>query len=186
LSASQIAQLGFGSIGSNTRISNLASLHGAERIYIGDNVRIDDFCILSAGSGGIYIGSYVHVAAFCSIIGQAEIRIEDFAGLSARVSIHSSSDDYSGETMTNPTVPDRFRNVDIRPVSLGRHVIIGSGSVVLPGVTMGEGAAVGALSLVTRPCDPFSIYSGVPARRIGSRSRKLLDAEQELRGSAAM
>ena len=104
----------------------------------------------------------------------------DFSGLSQGVRIYSGTDDYSGQALTNPTVPHQYLNVHIAPVRLGRHVIIGSGSVILPGVTIGEGSAVGALSLVTKSLDDWGIYSGVPVKRLKSRSRKLLELENDL------
>jgi len=175
-----LKRIGFASLGCNVLISENAKFYGAGRISIGDNVRIDDFCILSAGEGGIRIGNFVHIAAYSSLIGHSEIFLDDFSGLSSRVSIYSSSDDYSGETLTNPTVPSRYKNVTHAPVRVGKHVIIGSGSVILPGVTIGNGAAIGSLSLVTRDCESFFIYAGIPARRIKQRSRKLLDLETQL------
>jgi galactoside O-acetyltransferase len=182
LNRSELAQLRFRSVGENVLVSPKASIHGAERVSLGSNVRIDDFCVISAGPEGIDIGSYIHIAVFSLLIGAARITVEDFANLSSRVSIYSSSDDYSGRTMTNPMVPDHLKAVDSRPVRIGRHAIIGSGSVVLPGVTIGEGVAVGALSLVNRDCAPFHVYAGVPAVEIGSRDRSLLDLEKRLTG----
>jgi acetyltransferase-like isoleucine patch superfamily enzyme len=156
-------------------VSRKSSLFGAERITIGDNVRIDDFAVLSAGPGGITIGCHVHVAVFSSLIGRGAIRIGDYANLSSRVSVYSSSDDYSGEWMTNPTVPEALTNVHHADVLIGRHVIIGVGAVILPGVVLGEGAAVGALSLVRGSCEPFTVVAGVPARIVGARSKRCLE-----------
>jgi galactoside O-acetyltransferase len=98
--------------------------------------------------------------------------------LSSRVSIYSSSDDYSGSTLTNPTVPDSYKDVLHAAVSLGRHVIVGSGSVILPGIRLEEGVAIGALSLVTKNCLAFGVYAGIPAKRIKDRKRDLLELER--------
>lgn len=179
LDRATIDSMGFASVGENVCISERASFYNCAQISMGNNVRIDDFCVLSAGEGGITIGSYVHVAIFTSLVGNALIKLEDFSGLSSRVSIYSSNDDYSGKYMTNPTVPPMYTNVSEAPVIVKRHVIIGSGSVVLPGVTLNEGACVGALSLVRKDCDAFGIYIGLPAKRIGSRSKQLLDVEKD-------
>jgi len=143
-----IESIGFANVGNNVHISDRASIYGANRIFIGSNVRVDDFCVLAAGEGGIYIGSYVHIAVGSSLIGAGKITLSDFSGLSSRVSIYSSSDDYSGASLTNPTVPDEFKRVSDAPVYLGKHVIVGSGSVILPGIRLEEGVAVGALSLL--------------------------------------
>lgn len=178
LTPQQVKAIGFASVGENVQISDRASFYGVNCINIGNNVRIDDFCVLAAGLGGIYIGNYVHIAVGSSLIGAGEIRLLDFAGLSSRVSIYSSSDDYSGAFLTNPTVPDKYKNVQHAPVCLGRHVIVGSGSVILPGVVLEEGAAVGALSLVHKNCDAFGVYAGSPARKIKERKRDLLEVEK--------
>ncbi|MGH8476704.1 MAG: acyltransferase [Methylococcales bacterium] len=157
-------------------ISRLCSLYSTEQMQIGDHVRIDDFSILS---GQVMIGSNVHIAAYCALFGTSGIKLDDFSGLSSRVTIYSVSDDYSGESLTNPTVPVKYRKLDSRPVIVGRHCIIGSGAVILPGATLGEGVAVGAMSLVTQDLEPWNIYSGIPAKRIKKRSRALLRLENE-------
>ena len=76
--------------------------------------------------------------------------------------------------MSNPTVPPAFTNVSHAPVRIGRHVIVGSGSVILPGCTLHEGSGVGALSLIRADCEPFGMYFGAPARRIGHRAKTML------------
>ena len=178
LSREAIEAMGFARVGRNVLVSDKASFYGAERISLGNNVRIDDFCVFSAGEGGIAIGDFVHVAVYSSLIGAGRISIADYCNLSSRVSIYSSSDDYSGATMTNPTVPNEYKDVTHADVILEKHVIIGCGSVILPGVTLGEGVAVGALSLIKKSCEPFGIYSGNPAQRLGARKRDLLAREQ--------
>jgi galactoside O-acetyltransferase len=183
LSREAIEHMGFASVGENAQISDRATFYGLARIVLGNNVRIDDFCVLAAGVGGIELGEYVHIAVGSSLIGAGKITLSDFSGLSSRVSIYSSSDDYSGATMTNPTVPSEYKSVLHAEVVLGKHVIVGSGSVILPGVTLEDGVAVGALSLVTKSCRAFGIYAGNPARRISERRRDLLELEQKLMAS---
>ncbi|AYN09729.1 MULTISPECIES: acyltransferase [Pseudomonas] len=180
LSSADIEAMGFSRVGANVRLSDKASYYNCRNIAIGDNVRIDDFCVLSAGAGGIEIQSHVHIAVYCLLTGAGKITLCDFSGLSSRVSVYSSSDDYSGASLTNPTVPDAFKGVVTADVCLGRHVIVGSGSVILPGVVLGDGVAVGALSLVSKSCPAFGIYSGVPARRIKERRQALLSLEARL------
>ncbi|GAB1434698.1 dTDP-4-amino-4,6-dideoxy-D-glucose acetyltransferase VioB [Sphaerotilus sulfidivorans] len=180
LTQKQIEAMGFAAVGKDIRISDRASFYGCSRISLGNHVRIDDFCILSSGTDGITIGSHIHIAAYTSLIGSGKINLQDYCGLSSRVSIYSSSDDYSGEFMTNPMVPAEYTNVTHAPVTIGRHVIIGSGSIVLPGVTLHEGVAIGALSLVSRDCAAFGIYAGRPAKRVKERSRQLLKYEARL------
>jgi galactoside O-acetyltransferase len=170
--------MGFARVGRNVRLDRSVRLFGIERIAIGDHTRIDAFCILSAGAGGIAIGRNVHVAAYGAMVGRGPIVLGDFANLSQRCSIFGSSDDYTGSAMTNPTVPEAFTRVEHGPVTLGRHVIMGCGTVVLPGVAIGLGAAIGALSLVRGDVPDFAIMAGIPARRVGERKRDLLALER--------
>lgn len=179
LTAKQIQQIGFKQVGLNLALSDKASFYNAKNIILGDNVRIDDFCVLSAGVGGIQIGDHIHIAVYSSLIGAGSISISDYSNISSRVSIYSSNDDYSGRYMTNPTVPKEYTNVKHADVSIGRHVIVGSGSVVLPGVVLEDGVAIGALSLVSKSCDSFWIYAGNPAQKIRERDRGLLALERK-------
>ena len=177
-SSAELKQLGFASIGNNVHISRKASFYGVERISIGDHVRIDDFCVISAGSGGIYLGNYIHIAVHSTIIGAGTVRLADYCNISARVSIYSSNDDYSGEYMTNPMIDPLYTNVQHEPVTLEKHVVIGAGSVVLPGVTIHEGCAIGALSLVNKSLSSWEVYAGQPATFIKKRSQGLLVHEK--------
>jgi dTDP-4-amino-4,6-dideoxy-D-glucose acyltransferase len=185
LSRLQLESMGFASVGENVQISERASFYGVGKIFIGSNVRIDDFCVCAAGLGGIYIKNYIHIAVGASLIGSGSIILDDFSGLSSRVSIYSSSDDYSGSALTNPTVPDIYKNVLHADVYIGRHVIVGSGSVILPGVSLFEGVAVGALSLVRKDCEAFGIYAGNPAKKIKERHRDLLEKEKQFLATKA-
>ncbi len=181
-SSEELAVLGLRHVGLGVKISRKASIYGAERISVGNYSRIDDFCILSAsGEGQFTIGAHVHVACYTSLIGQADVTLEDFANLSSRVSLYSSSDDFSGVWMTNPTVPAEFTNVESAPVIVRTHVVVGSGSVILPGVDIARGCAVGALSLLNRSTEPFGVYAGVPARRVKDRDQGLLAHEARFR-----
>ena len=111
--------------------------------------------------------------------GSDGIFIEDFANLSSRICVYSVSDDYSGQTMTNPMVPDEYKAVKSAPVHIRRHVIVGSTSVILPGVDLKEGSAFGSFSFINRDPEPWSMNAGIPARKIKDRSRNLLELEKQ-------
>ncbi|HEY1807554.1 MAG TPA: acyltransferase [Acidobacteriaceae bacterium] len=180
LNRTRLAKMRFASLGSRVSISDKASFYNCGNISLGDDVRIDDFCVISAGPGGIFLGNHIHIAVSSSLIGAGAITLGDFVNLSSRVAIYSSSDDFSGEWMTNPMIPSHLTGVIHSDVTLGRHVVVGSGSVILPGVVLGDGVAVGALTLIKRNCDPFGVYGGVPARKIGERKRRFLELEKQL------
>lgn len=161
--------------GSNVLISRKAAIYCCQ-LEIGEHVRIDDFCVLV---GKIKIGSFVHIAAFGQLSGSSGITIEDFSNVSSRVSLFSQSDDYSGEFMTNPMISDEFTNVTKGKIIIKKHSIIGSGSIILPNITLAEGTAVGALSLINSNTQPWSIYAGIPAKKIKSRKQNPINLEKK-------
>lgn len=174
----ELLDLGLKFIGLEVKISRYAILYGNENISVGNYSRIDDFCVLSAGNGGeIRIGEHVHVAAGVHLYGGAAIIIDDYVSLSSGCKVYSVNDDYSGEYMTNPTVPDRYRNVVSKSITLSKHSLIGAGTILLPGAIVPEGTSVGAMSLVTTELEPWGIYVGIPVRKIKNRSKRLLEFE---------
>lgn len=175
-----LVTFGFAQVGKHVRVAKNCTIIGLQNISLGDNVRIDGGTVLAASSGYIRIGSYVHIGGMSFLAGAGGIEMRDFSGLSQGVRIYSASDDYSGQSLTNPTVPREFLNVKMAPVSLGRHVIVGSGSVILPGCNIGEGSSVGALSLVNKSLDEWGVYFGTPCKRMKARSKNLLEAEERL------
>jgi len=175
LSRDELLELGFKSVGSNVLLSSKASIYNPERIEIGNNVKIDDFCILS---GNVKIGNNVHLATYNLLAGGINgIEMKDFSGLAYRCQVFTQSDDYTGELMTNPTVPEKYRLVDSKKVTIGRHCIIGTATTIFPGVNIADGCSVGAMSLVNKDTEEWGIYRGIPARRVGERSKKLLELE---------
>ena len=173
----ELNEIGFARIGKNVLISRKASIYSPELIEIGNNVRIDDFCILS---GKIKIGNYVHIAAGCYLFaGDVGIELNDFSGLSSRVTIYAVTDDFSGDFLTNPTVPEEYRHVIKEKVVLEKHVLIGSGSTILPGVFIDEGTAIGAMTLISRNIGSWKVVMGIPARIVSERNRKILEIEEE-------
>ena len=183
LTQQQLQEIGFRSVGKNVLLSEKASIYNPKNISIEDNARIDDFCILSAGSGGIRIGRYVHVGCYASLIGDGEIVLEEFSGLSGRVSLYSSNDDCSGDVMAHPTIPTEYRNVESGRILIEKHAMVLTGAIILPNVTVHTGAIIGALSLVKDDCDGFGVYVGCPARKVKERNRKLLQLEEKFLGS---
>lgn len=180
-SEEELRQLGFRRCGKNVQISRHAKFYGISNISLGDHVRIDDFCILS---GHIAIGSYVHLApAVLMFAGDAGIILSDYTGISSRCALYAATDDYSGMAMSNPTVPEKYRSVSSAPIVLEKHVLIGTGCTVLPGVNLAEGTSVGAMSLLNRSTKPWGIYYGSPAKRRQERQRDLLALCREFEAS---
>jgi dTDP-4-amino-4,6-dideoxy-D-glucose acyltransferase len=166
--------------GENVLISEKASIIHSENIICGDNVRIDDFCYISM-QGKLYLDGYNHIAAHCLITGKADIHFEKYSAISGGGIIYSSSDDYSGKFMSNPTVPEKYLKVYASPIQIGKHVLIGAGCKLMPGVVIGDGCSFGMGSVLRGGVyKQWVIYAGVPAKRIKERKRDLLLLEEML------
>jgi galactoside O-acetyltransferase len=167
----ELSTLGLKQYGQNVLISRKSSIYSPEKISIGDNVRIDDFCILS---GNIIIGNYVHIAAYCGLYGKYGIEMQDYSGLSIRCTLLSASDDLSGNFLAGPTIESHRTNVSGGKIILKKYAIIGINSIVFPNITINEGSIVGAMSLVNSDLDEWGIYFGIPAKRKKDRRKDLL------------
>lgn len=145
------------------KVYSLAKIIGSDRLTLGEKSQIDDFCFINVGEK-MEIGRNVHIASFTTIVGGGECVIGDFAGLSAGCRIITASDDFTGPYLTNPTVHSDFTNVRAKRVEIGRHAIIGTNSVIFPGVTIGDGCAVGAGAIVRKSLKPWTVYAMVDGR----------------------
>lgn len=173
--------LNFNRIGEDVLIYGLAKIVMPESISIGDRVQIDDFVFIVGGLR-TEIGSFIHIASYASITGAGEFVMEDFSGISSGVRIFTGNEDYSGATMSNPTVPYPYREPIRGSVRIEKHAVVGANSVILPGVVIGEGAVIAPNSVVTQSCAPWRLYSGNPIRPVKPRdSEAILALEERLR-----
>ena len=172
----ELNQIGLKSIGENVLISRFASFYCAENIIIGNHVRIDDFCILS---GNIKLGDYIHISAYSALYGEFGIEMEDNTGLSPRCTIFSASDDFSGHFLIGPMTDSKYTNVKGGKVTIKKFSQLGCNCVVLPSVTISEGVAIGAMSLITKDLESWKIYAGIPAKYLKDRSKKLLKLDNK-------
>lgn len=177
LSEEEVKGLGLKSFGEHVLIGRHAVLYHPEKLSIGNHVRIDDFTIVS---GNVTLENYIHISQFCGLYGgESGIVMGDFTSLSSKGSVYAASDDYTGNSMTGPMVPFEYKPTYIdAKVHIKKHAIIGCNSVVLPGVTVGEGTAVGSMTLCNRDLEDWSIYVGAPARRKGDRAKEILELER--------
>ena len=173
----QLQKLGFKYIGKNVKISDKASFYNCDQIEIGDSSRIHDLCVIS---GKIKIGRNVHITPMCLVAGGEQwVIFEDFTTIAYGVQIFTQSDDYSGKTMTNSTIPKEYKNEYKSKVILRKYSIVGAGSIIMPGVVLSEGTSVGAMSLVLKSTDPWGIYVGNPVKRLKDRQKDLLEFEKK-------
>jgi dTDP-4-amino-4,6-dideoxy-D-glucose acyltransferase len=173
-----LKDFGFKSIGKNVRISSDVRIYGQENISIGNDVRIDDFVILSAVNGYINIGNYVFIARNSHLSGFLGIEMHDFSSMAANTVIYSASDDYGGDFLTAQAIPQKYTAHIGGKVIIGKHVIIGSGCTIIGACNIGEGCSIGAMSLVQKELVPWGIYVGIPCKRLKERKKGLLKLEE--------
>lgn len=177
----ELKSFGFKSLGKNVKIAKNCTIMGLSNISIGSNVIIDSFCCIIASDigGRLKLGSHVHIGGFCHILANGGVEIKDFSGLSQGVKVYSKSDDYSGKTLTNSTIPEKYKNTQKGKITINEHVIVGANSIILPNVTIDTGASIGALSLVATNLESWNIYFGNPLRKLGKKSDGLLLKKME-------
>jgi galactoside O-acetyltransferase len=145
-----------------------------EAISIGDNVRIDCFSLISAGAKGVEIGSHVHIGAGCYLFGGGgRLLLDDFSGTSPRVSLFTASDDFVEGYLRGPRVPAKYRKVREGDVILKFNAGVATGSVVLPGVSIGVNACVGAMTVVSRDIPDNGLFAGSPPKLVICRDGDL-------------
>jgi galactoside O-acetyltransferase len=182
LSEIELLELNLGHLGARVKIDSQARIINPASCLLGNDVRIDAFSLLSAGVGSIFIGNNVHISSSARLFGAGGILIEDFCTVSVGVSIFSISDDFTSGMLTNPTVSDSFRNVSQAKVVLGAHSIVGAHSVILPGVSIGRGGTVGAMSLVKKDIRNYEIWAGNPIKLLGHRPVEVINEQERLFG----
>ena len=170
----------FKSIGKDVLMFQMTKIINPEEVSIGNSVIIDDFVFMMVKAT---IGSFVHIAGMTSIVGNGEFVMGDFTSLSWGCRVFTGNEDWHGNAINNPTVEAPYRKAVRSYVRLEKHATLGANSVILPGVTLREGALVGANSLVREDCDPYSVYVGNPAKKVKEYSKdKLVEIEKLLRG----
>lgn len=150
---------------------------------IRDHVAIDEFVVITTR---LEIGSWVHIGPLISVVGgkKGKFVMKDFTTLSAGCRIICVSDDFAGGTgFINPFVPKEFQSKHKgNTVIMKKHSALGTNVVVFPGVVIGEGAVVGAHSVVTKSLKPWTINTGIPAKSYKKRPQKtILRYEKEIR-----
>lgn len=166
-SEDELKELGLKSFGRNVLISRKCSIYTPEKVKIGDNVRIDDFCILS---GDISLGSNIHISAYCALYGAYGIIVKDYSGMSPRSIIFSAVDDFCGDYLIGPIHDSKYTKIVGGKVVINKFCQLGANTIVMPGVVFNEGAVTGAMTFVNKDLDAWTINTGIPVNK--SRCRK--------------
>lgn len=168
-------------LGENVIIGEYVKIINPDMIEIGDFSRIDDFSLLVGGSG-ITIGKYVHIASGVYVTGGGKLIMEDFSGVAMGSKIITGSDNYLGECITNPQTPLHLKEKHIikGTTLIKKHAILGVNTVVMPKITIGEGAATGVGTIVTKDLDDWTVYIGVSKFYKKRKSDVILKQEKSI------
>ncbi len=170
-------------ISPNTRIRH------PEHFIIGEDSIVDDYCYFSTR---VRIGRSTHIASGCSVAGGVERQFEigDFCSLSSGVKVWCTSDDFAHDLVT--IIPQGCEQVKTHLISgdvkFGSYTAVGANSVVMPKNEIPEGTVIGALSFVPvgSQLEPWSVYAGIPVRRIGCRNKEnVMDQVRRLEATLA-
>jgi acetyltransferase-like isoleucine patch superfamily enzyme len=139
-----------------------------ERIRIGAHSRVDGLVKLQGGEG-LTIGQHVHIASHCTInAGGGTVIFGDHSGCSNGVVIAAGMPDLTHEHISAADPAEHLH--PIRKVTLiGKHVVIFANATILPGVSIGDYAVIGAGAVVTKDVPAFAVAMGIPARVVGRR-----------------
>jgi galactoside O-acetyltransferase len=183
LTPETLSSMPFKSLGHDVMIHERVTLVGIENISIGSHVRIDPDVILLA-TGPLTIGCYTHIATGVFIAAKAGFEMKNFANIAHGSRIYTVNDDYSGEYLMGPTIPADLLGLNEGPVLMEEQSGLGAGAIILPGVTLAQGSMLGALSLLGKSTEPWTMYGGVPAKPIKKRRRDVLMKGRELLASS--
>ena len=169
-------------VGIDVYISANVAIKRPQLVTVGSHVAIDDGFYITTGA---CIGNHVHIAPYVTVIGGETgfLQMGHFTNSSAGGKIICGSDGFMGEGLiTAPGIPAEYRDeLKIAPVIFENFVNTGASVTILPGITLGEGSAIAACSLVTKNTEPWTIYMGVPAKPYKIRRRdKMIEFAKRL------
>jgi acetyltransferase-like isoleucine patch superfamily enzyme len=165
----------FASIGEDVIINKFVEIRHPNRIKIGNHVAIDfGFFITTSAS----IGDYIHIGPYVSSIGGQDsyLTLGHLSSVAAGVRFICYGDEHLGEGIVGALIPREFQDKRVGgKIEVKKYAAIGTNAIVMPGVIVGEGAVLGANSLLLEAAEPWTIYVGSPARPIRKRkSEKIL------------
>lgn len=146
-------------IGKNFHCGRGVFLWGRDGISIGDDCYIGKYCVIETNC---FIGNGVLIANHVGIVGRYDHNYQEI-GTPIRLASQIRDDDYCWKGLNQKTI-------------IENDVWIGFGAIILSGVRVSEGCIIAAGAVVSKNTEPYCIYAGVPAKKIGNR----FESKQEL------
>ena len=157
------------SCGEGVRIYPLAKIAFPHVVDLGNYCKIRDFVFIFAGEG-LKIGEYTDVQPHTIVWGGGQTIIGDRVSTGPGTVFLSATYSHEAGLRMVDGLPEGYSKVIGGNLEVGNDVYIGARSVIMP-VTIGEGAVIGAGSFVNKNLEPWGIYVGSPAKKIGERPK---------------
>ncbi|KAA6340154.1 putative acetyltransferase [termite gut metagenome] len=153
-------------IGKNTIIEANVSFHTiyGGKIRIGKNCEIRRGCQFLTYGGDIFIGNNSSVNPYTIVYGQGDIKVGNYVRIAAHCILIPSNHIFS-----DINIPICMQGLINKGIIIEDDVWIGCGVRILDGVTIEKGCVIGAGSVVTHSTVPYSVYVGIPAKKIKDR-----------------
>lgn len=150
-----------------------------ELVEIGAGARVDSFVKIEGGLG-VQIGRWVHIGSFVSVnVGGGQLVIGEHVAVASGARLLGGSN-MPGTLSMSAASPPEMQHIERKTTVIGAYAFVASNAVVLPGVTLGEGAVLAAGGVATKDIPPWQIWGGTPAHYIKNRPRPAPDAQPEL------
>lgn len=152
------------SIGAKTHIGTRTVVHRPGSVTLGSRVELEHDVFIKVAAGSLRIGDFTFVGRGCQFDIVESVFVGDHTLLAPGVFVTDHTHNHKAGALLDQ------QGERSAPVKIGSDVWIGAHAVVLLGVTIGDGAIVGAGAVVTKDIEPYGIVAGVPARVIGTRT----------------
>lgn len=160
----------------SVRVDRSVRFYGPGPFFIGKNTRIDAFTVITSSGRPVSIGRNVHIAVGVYLQGSHGLTLADATFIAAGARVFTGSEDYRSSPLIGPSIGTDFKMLTTAPVTFEAGSGLGANTIVLPGVTIGRGATVGALSMVNRNVPPYTLVAGVPATFRAYRPKDAIEA----------
>lgn len=162
-------QLGY--CGRNVRIGRTVRIRYPELVFLHDDTIIDDFVYISTG---LELNSHSAIEAGCVLMGGAnqKITVGSYSCICSNSTLMCGTHDFKTGLHIIDHNTDVEQGLVYGDITIGDHVILGTKSTILPGITVQTGARIGAHSLVNKDLDAWNLYAGTPCRHLGEVDQK--------------